>query len=238
MGPVAAPAPSPSPPGPSPTPAPVPVYAPSAPQDVVAEPGDGRITVTWKAPASSGSFPITNYQAIATPGAGSCVVGAGAMGCDVTGLVDGASYTVSVRALSGAGWGTPSAAEGPIVPDPIEPVTMTITGTREGRTIMIEGTSVGVVAGTVVRPWVKLRGQSSYSQGVASRVLSRGNVRPGRRPMCISGARMGRCAQPGSWWRGVNAEAETAARPEVVTSVRVQRRRCNVCQGEVCARLG
>jgi len=171
MGPVAAPAPSPSPPGPSPTPAPVPVYAPSAPQDVVAEPGDGRITVTWKAPASSGSFPITNYQAIATPGAGSCVVGAGAMGCDVTGLVDGASYTVSVRALSGAGWGTPSAAEGPIVPDPIEPVTMTITGTREGRTIMIEGTSVGVVAGTVVRPWVKLRGQSSYSQGVASRVI-------------------------------------------------------------------
>ena len=175
LGPVASPSPSPSPtppgPTPAPTPDPSPVFAPSAPENVVAEPGDGRIVVTWAAPESSGSFPITNYRVISSPGGSGCVVGAGVMGCDITGLVPGASYTVSVSALNGAGWGIPSAADGPVIPDPVNVATMTITGTRDGRAVIVQGTSVGIVAGIVVRPWVKLQGQRSYSQGVASGVI-------------------------------------------------------------------
>ena len=152
-------------------PAPV-VYPPGAPTAVAVEIGDGSANVTWSAPEWSGSFPVTNFEISATPGGKSCLVQAPALSCQVTGLTNGMPYTFAVRALNGAGWGAWSSASPEVTP--VEPVvpTITISGQRgevQGRQgVIVTGSSVGLVDGDVVRPWVKLAGQSAYSQGVAS----------------------------------------------------------------------
>ena len=81
-------------------PAPVPA---GAPRDVVASAGAGSATVSWQPPASSGSFPVTTYQVVASPGDRACLTQT--LTCTVTGLVNGREYSVRVRALNGAGWG-------------------------------------------------------------------------------------------------------------------------------------
>ena len=152
-------------------PAPV-VYPPGAPTAVAVEIGDGSANVTWSAPEWSGSFPVTNFEVSATPGGKSCLVQAPALSCQVTGLTNDMPYTFAVRALNGAGWGAWSSASPEVTP--VEPVvpTITISGQRgevRGRQgVIVTGSSVGLVDGDVVRPWVKLAGQSAYSQGVAS----------------------------------------------------------------------
>ena len=165
LAPAAAPAPVVVPPAPV-------VYPPGAPTAVAVEIGDGSANVTWSAPEWSGSFPVTNFEISATPGGKSCLVQAPALSCQVTGLTNGMPYTFAVRALNGAGWGAWSSASPEVTP--VEPVvpTITISGQRgevRGKQgVIVTGSSVGLVDGDVVRPWVKLAGQSAYSQGVAS----------------------------------------------------------------------
>lgn len=153
------------------SPPPPPVYPPSAPLDVNAAAGDHAATVSWSAPAASGSFPVSNYQVTSSPSGGTCV--AATMSCEITGLSNGTSYTFTVRALNGAGWGdwsVPSQAVTP-GPTPLEP-SILITGSRtevRGKPgIVIEGTSTGFAMGAILRPWVKFPGQASYAEGTAS----------------------------------------------------------------------
>ncbi len=87
-------APSPNPPVPA-----------SAPIDVAATAGDASAVATWQAPVSSGSFPVTHYRAVSSPAGGTCLVTAPALTCDMAGLANGTTYTVTVQALTGAGWG-------------------------------------------------------------------------------------------------------------------------------------
>jgi len=104
-------------PGPTP-PAPIP---PSAPGDILAVPGNGRVTLSWTAPAATGSFPVSSYQAVLNPGGQTCVVTTTT--CTIDGLANGTSYTATVRALSGAGWGPYSSASASFTPaeDPQPP---------------------------------------------------------------------------------------------------------------------
>lgn len=151
----------------TPAPAPPPVFPPSAPQNVVATAGDGQATLTWSAPVSSGTFPITNYEVRSTPAGGRCLVNA--LTCTITGLANGTAYTLETRALNGAGWGpwsTPSNAVTPAAPPP--PPLITITGNRgsgnERGTIYVTGTSTALTE-TQVRAHVRLRGQTEYQPG-------------------------------------------------------------------------
>lgn len=98
-------------------PPPTPTFPPSAPSDVTGRPGDASATVTWTAPVSPGSFAITHYEAVARPGGSTCLVTAPTTGCTLTGLTNGTTYTVTVRALNGAGWGA-TATSGPVTPRP------------------------------------------------------------------------------------------------------------------------
>jgi predicted outer membrane repeat protein len=139
---------------PNPTP-PTPSNPPSAPRDVTATGGDASATVTWTAPASAGSFPITNYRATAAPGGASCLVLAPATTCRVEKLTNGTTYTFTVAALNGAGWGAESAPSNAVTPEaPTPPVekSIVITGTRgtgnDNRTIYVAGTTTGLT-GTV-----------------------------------------------------------------------------------------
>ena len=53
------------------------------------------------------------------------------------------------------------------------PVTtsMVIVGSRENRTIIVDGSTSGIAAGTTVRPWIKFPGETQYTQGAASRQI-------------------------------------------------------------------
>jgi hypothetical protein len=97
-------------------PPPPPVFPPSAPRDVVGVPGDREVGLSWTEPADAGSFPISNYQAVASPGGQSCLVAVPALSCTISGLSNGTTYTATVRALNGAGWGPYSAASAAFTP--------------------------------------------------------------------------------------------------------------------------
>jgi YVTN family beta-propeller protein len=152
-------------------PAPPVVYPPSAPSAVNATAGDASAEVAWSAPSSAGSFPIGSYQAVVSPGGQSCLVAAPALSCTVSGLMNGTSYTATVRALNGAGWSAYSSASSEFTPtDPVT-ASIVITGTRgdvRGRSgILLSGTSQGLAPDTSLTAWMRFPGQSSYTAGSA-----------------------------------------------------------------------
>ena len=153
-------------------PPPPPVLPPSAPRDVVGVPGDREAGLSWTAPTSSGSFPISTYQAVVSPGGQSCLVAVPAVTCTISGLTNGTTYTATVRALNGAGWGPYSTASAAFTPQPSVTPSITITGTRaevRGKPgVAVTGTTTGFDTGAILRPWIRFPGQTSYTQGTAS----------------------------------------------------------------------
>lgn len=150
---------APSPPSP-PTPPSVP---PSAPGDPRAVAGDRRALVSWVAPASSGSFPVTNYQVVASPGGAQCLATAPALSCTVEGLTNGTVYAFRVKALNGAGWSPESTPSNEVAPhgDPA----ILIRGSREGREVKVVGATTGIESSTVV-PRFRFAGQTEYQTGL------------------------------------------------------------------------
>jgi hypothetical protein len=142
-------------------PAPIP---PSAPGSVTATAGDASATVTWTAPTSPGSFPVTNYQVTSSPGDRSCLTSA--LTCSVTGLTNGTTYTFTVKALSGAGWGVSSTPSNAVTPTGVPKPSIMITGSRDGQRITVTGTSMHLTSQTV-RPWLRFPGETTYSEGAA-----------------------------------------------------------------------
>ena len=144
----------------------------SQPQDVAAASDDASATVSWTAPASSGSFPVTHYLATSTPSSRTCLVTAPALTCTVAGLTNGTAYTFTVKALTGAGWSAASDPSNAVTPRAEQRPTAMITGSREGRLITVTGTSTGLGMGAVLQPWVRLADMASFSQGSASILVS------------------------------------------------------------------
>ena len=82
----------------------------SAPLSVTATRAASSAVIAWQAPSASGFFPVTHYRATATPGGSTCQVAAPALTCTVPNLINGATYTIDVVALTGAGWGASASA--------------------------------------------------------------------------------------------------------------------------------
>ena len=81
----------------------LPAAVPSAPRNLTATPGDGRVTLDWSPPASDGGAAIEKYQV--SLDAGDWLDAAGAGSHTFTGLTNGQSYTFRVRAVNSAGAG-------------------------------------------------------------------------------------------------------------------------------------
>ncbi len=124
---------------------------PGAPRDAqAAARGESSAQITWAAPVNSGSFPITSYQVTTAPGGQSCLVAVPALTCTITGLTPGTTYTATVRALNGAGWG-PTTATNTFTPQATKSIL--ITGERatvRGRNgVRADGVTTGLVGATV-----------------------------------------------------------------------------------------
>lgn len=158
----------PNPPGPTPaTPA-------SPPQDVRAVAGIEAATVSWLPPASTGTFPVTSYQAVATPGGQACMASAPALTCTITSLTPGKPYTVTARALTGAGWSaasSPGATVVPLATPEVSTILITSSRDRNQKSIArIEGTTTGLVGAQVV-PYIRVAGKSTFSPGKSTRTV-------------------------------------------------------------------
>ena len=169
-----------TPTGSTPTPAPS-TYPPSQPREVAAVAGDGTASVSWKTPESAGSYPITDYEVQATPGAQSCLVKAPALSCVVLGLSNGTAYTFEVRALNGAGWGAWSVASQAVTPVGPKPTpTIVITGSRGSGSDVGRVFADGVTTNLFdqqVQARVHLSGQTAYENGSLRTVTSNGTFR-------------------------------------------------------------
>ncbi len=90
---------------------------PGAPTNVTAVRGNTQVTVSWTAPASSGTLPVTSYLVRATSDAAKgCDWTTGDLTCTVTGLTNGTPYSFTVRAVSDVGPGALSESSAPVTP--------------------------------------------------------------------------------------------------------------------------
>jgi hypothetical protein len=156
-------------PPPDPTPAPTPA---SAPRDVVAAPMDRAASVTWSAPASSGSYPVSTYLVTSAPGGRTCLTAT--LSCEVAGLTNGTAYTFTVAALTGAGWGPASDPSNAVTPATPSRPSIAITGSRDAadpRVVRVMGETEGLV-GEQVGPWTRQAGQSGFTAGAGLRTVA------------------------------------------------------------------
>jgi len=81
---------------------------PNAPTSLAASPSSGALALTWTAPAYAGSTSITGYTVEYTPSGGSAstvATNSASASYTLTGLTNGTSYTVRVRAINSVGSG-------------------------------------------------------------------------------------------------------------------------------------
>jgi len=106
------------------------ITKPDAPTGVSATSGGNAVsTVSWTAPANDGGSSITSYTAVSNAGQ-SCTTST--TSCQVTGLVNGTSYTFTVTALNSIGvsdTSTASVAITPSAPAPAPVVTPILVAT-------------------------------------------------------------------------------------------------------------
>ena len=160
-----------------PPPAPIP---PSAPLDVRAIAGDAALSATWAPPASPGSFPVSTYRATAHPGGRSCL--SATTTCTIDGLTNGVTYTVTVTALTGAGWSPSSDPSNAVTPRREQVPTLTITGSRDQdrAVVRVVGASTGL-SGERVTLWLAFKGQDASPAAVMPLIASDGSFTWSRR---------------------------------------------------------
>ncbi|WP_051237383.1 IPTL-CTERM sorting domain-containing protein [Ottowia thiooxydans] len=108
------------------------IVAPAAPTNVQAAlglPGSGQASVSWTAPASSGSSALTGYTVSGSP-SGGCTAGPGQTSCVVAGLVSGTAYSFAVTATNAEGASTGSAVSNSVTPPSTQSINFPVQGSQ------------------------------------------------------------------------------------------------------------
>lgn len=114
----------------------------TAPLEVSALSGNGQASVGFLPPTSDGGAPISSYTATCTPNAGATFFVAGSSSpLVVAPLVNGLTYTCTVRATNSAGDSPESAPSNPVTPSAAPPaaLTLAITGSGTGTVSAVPG---------------------------------------------------------------------------------------------------
>ena len=144
--------------------APPPVIPSDPPSGVGAVAGDRLAVVSWSAPGSAGSYPVTHYLVTSSPGSQTCLVVAPALTCEVDGLTNGTPYSFTVKALTGAGWSASSQPSNAVTPRLSAGPSIVIAGAREGKRIAVSGSTTGMRVGGLVTSWTS-RGRADWERG-------------------------------------------------------------------------
>ena len=145
-----------------------PATVPGAPTGLTATPGDRQLALTWTAPASDGGSAITKYQYSASTGADSWqdVPGSGpsTTSYTITGLENGATYTVKVRAVNSVGNGAAASTTGtPQAPATVPGAPTGLTATPGDKHLALTWTAPASDGGSAITKY-----QYSASMGADS----------------------------------------------------------------------
>ena len=146
-----------------------PGIAATPPREVTAVARNKGAVVRWTLPVSTGTYAVTRYWVTANPGGAGCQAESPQLTCTVNGLVNGTTYTFTVEAQTAAGWSPKSAPSNAVTPPGAGSIEISgKRGTVKGKKgLIVNGTSTGIEQGTVLRPWIRFPGQTSYTQGIA-----------------------------------------------------------------------
>ena len=100
-----------------------------------------KVTVTWNAPSHLGSGTLTDYEVTAYDAAGnvagSCKPASGQRTCEVTGLVNGASYTFKVAAITSVGSSAQSSASSVVIPTGVPSAPANVAAVTSGSNMTV-----------------------------------------------------------------------------------------------------
>ena len=137
--------------------------APSAPTLAAANGADRSITAYWNLPASNGGSPITGYIATAMPGGATCT--ATVPTCTISGLTNGTTYSVTVRATNAVG-SSPESAPLTATPRSVPTPPRSVTAKAAGTGITVKWLAPTSNGGAAITGYRVYRGTTSTS-GVA-----------------------------------------------------------------------
>jgi len=134
----------------------VPATVPGAPTILGAKVGNGSITVAFAAPDSDGGEPVIEYAAICVSNNGGAPGEVSGQGSPLTvsGLTNGKSYACSVWARNAIGWGSSSAAAGPLVPATVPGAPLLGAISLSGRTATVAVVAPAGNGGSAVTAYV------------------------------------------------------------------------------------
>ena len=126
-----------------------PATVPGAPTGLTATAGNGQVALTWTAPSSDGGSPVTGYTATASPGGTTCSVGGSTLGCTITGLTNGTTYSFTVRATNAVGTG-PASAPASVTPGTLPGAPTGLTATAGNGQVALAWTAPSSTGGSPI----------------------------------------------------------------------------------------
>ncbi len=128
--------------------------APGAPIRPTAVPGDGEVTITWRAPLDPGTSPITAYDVTSLPAGHGCATDPDTLTCTIEGLTNGTEYTFNVVAVNAVGPGFASRSNAvtpsPEAAKPLAPSNLIVKAKKKRKALVRWNASESTTVGSYV----------------------------------------------------------------------------------------